>query len=120
MMENDVNFNKATRRLLFRDAPAEENPAELIPGAGKSAAETPERHIRIKVTMNLDGDVVAFFKARAKNEGQPYQSLINQILRDYVSGSRPERMAKDVAEVLLQDSAFLDNLAQKIAGHEKD
>ncbi len=116
-MDNEVDFNKATRRLLYRRD--ELQSSVNVPGAGKSAAARPERHIRVKVTMNLDGDVIAFFKDRAQEDGQPYQTLINQILKEYVNGSRPERMAKNVAEILANDGAFLSLLAEKIRSHEK-
>ena len=71
--EEDLALRRATRRLLFRTT----NP-EKIPGAGTSAARTPERHLKIKVTMNLDGDIVQHFKEQARSCGQPYQSLINR------------------------------------------
>ncbi|MFN8390773.1 MAG: BrnA antitoxin family protein [Bdellovibrionota bacterium] len=118
-MDNEVDFTKATRRLLFRRNEEQPAAAAKIPGAGKSAAERPERHVRVKVTMNLDGDVLSFFKDRAKEDGRPYQTLINQVLREYVSGSRPERIAQDVAEILLTDEAFVASLAQKLTINEK-
>ena len=109
-MDQDLDFSRATRRILFK----EKEPAK-IPGAGKSAAERPERHVRVKVTMNMDGDIVAFFKERAKEDGRPYQTLMNQVLRDYVSGTRPERVAEQVAGLLLEDEAFLSAVREKVA-----
>ena len=108
-MEHDVDFSKATRRLLFK-----EPEKAKIPGAGKSAAERPERHVRVKVTMNVDGDIIAFFKDRAKEDGQPYQTLMNQVLREYVSGSRPERMAEEVAALLIEDDDFVAAMREKV------
>ena len=113
-----ANFTKATRRLLFRDNAVERPMEDLIPGAGKSAAANPERHVRVKVTMNLDGEVISFFKDRAKEDGRPYQTLINQILREYVGGSRPEQLAQEVAERLLLDENFLTAVSEKIGGDE--
>ena len=113
-MENDVNFRRATRRLLFRD-PERKGPEQNIPGAGKSAAERPERHARVKVTMNVDGDIVQYFKDRGKEDGRPYQTLMNQVLRDYVSGNRVERISDEVSAALLEDENFLAALAEKVS-----
>ncbi len=105
-MNEELNFKRATRRLLFKEekkVPFE----DIIPGAGTSAASAPERHLKVKVTMNLDGDVVNHFKRSALEDGRPYQSLINQVLREYIEGSKPERLAKDIGQILLKDSNFL-------------
>lgn len=110
-MEQDGDFSKATRRLLFK-----EPEKTKIPGAGRSAAERPERHVRTKVTINIDGDIIAFFKERAKEDGRPYQTLMNQVLREYVSGSRTERVAEQVANLLADDEGFLEILRDKVSG----
>lgn len=39
-----------------------------------------------RVTMRLDNDVLAVFKARAEMTGGNYQTLINQALRDAAQG----------------------------------
>ena len=103
-MSEELDFRRATRRLLF---PEQTDATREIPGAGKSAAEEPQRHTRVKVTINLDGDVVHYFKQWAQREGRPYQSLINQVLREFALGSRPEQLALEVRELLLQDEKFL-------------
>jgi uncharacterized protein (DUF4415 family) len=38
-------------------------------------------NIKINVHIRLDGDVVSYFKEKAKQEGGKYQTLINQCLR---------------------------------------
>jgi uncharacterized protein (DUF4415 family) len=38
-------------------------------------------NVKIDVHIRLDGDVVSYFKERAKQEGGKYQTLINQYLR---------------------------------------
>jgi uncharacterized protein (DUF4415 family) len=109
-MDEDREFRRAVRRVLFDDKTI----SKSVPGGGKSAAEDADRHTRTKVTMNLDGDVVAHFRARAKKEGRAYQSLINQVLREYIEGSRPEQLAAKVREKLLEDKKFLKELAAKL------
>jgi len=45
------------------------------------------------VTMRLDRDTVAYFKAMAAEVGLPYQQLINLYLRDCAVRERKLRMA---------------------------
>ena len=40
------------------------------------------KRLKQPVTMRLDRDTVAYFKAMAKETGIPYQGLINLYLRD--------------------------------------
>jgi uncharacterized protein (DUF4415 family) len=44
------------------------------------------------VTMRLDRDTVAYFKAMAEETGIPYQSLINLYLRDCAIHHRKLKM----------------------------
>ncbi|MBP9838273.1 MAG: BrnA antitoxin family protein [Proteobacteria bacterium] len=111
-MATDREISKATRRVLFKPEEIIHGEEE-IPGAGTSAATRPERHIRAKVTMNVDGDILGFFKDWAQKEGRPYQGLINQVLREYVDGSRPDKLAKSVSEILLNDPKFLEAVKSK-------
>ncbi len=105
-----TDFTRATRRTLFGNEPHEAR----FPGDGKSAAATPERHVRVKVTMNIDGDIVAHFKAWAKHDGRRYQTLMNQVLREYIEGSRPERLAREIGELLAADPDFIATIASLI------
>jgi len=86
---------------------------------GKSAALIPQRHVRQKITINLDADIIQFFKEMSDADGMPYQILINQILREYVRGNRVERLAGEVAQHLLKDSSFLERIAATTSGSEK-
>ncbi len=45
------------------------------------------RPIKKQVTLRLDADVIAWFKARAA-DGEKYQTTINRVLRDYVEQHR--------------------------------
>jgi hypothetical protein len=85
----------------------------------KSLSQTPKRHVRQKVTINLDQDIIEFFKLRAEDEGTPYQFLINQILRDYVRGNRVDQLARDVSEQLLGDQSFLQRLLESASATNK-
>jgi hypothetical protein len=55
------------------------------------------------VTINLDADVVAAFKAEAMRGGPPYQVGINQALRTFLRDrleSEEERAARTVLKAL--------------------
>ena len=82
--------------------------------ARKSAAENPQRHLRVKVTMNFDGDIIQHFKTRAADEGRSYQVLMNDALRDAIRGSRDEQVARRVQQLLLEDKNFLSRLTQTL------
>ncbi len=103
MINERVNFSKATRRVLFPSS--KEEPVR------ESAAKAPRRHTRLKITMNIDGDIVDFFREKSLGGGLGYQQLINQALREYIEGNTPERLAKEVREALLDDEAFLKRLS---------
>ena len=67
--------------------------ADMDFGDAKSVAAVPalsrlqaEAGGKTRITMRLDSDVLAVFKARAEMAGGNYQSLINQALRDAAQG----------------------------------
>ncbi len=104
-MDQRTDFHRNARRALFRG-----NLQESIPGGGESAAKLPRRHTRVKVTMNLDGDLVEYFRGEAMARGLGYQVLINEALREHIEGTKPEQIAKEVSSILLRDPNFLHNL----------
>ena len=124
IIDNQVDFSQATRRALFKPklnteitnglSEVESSVLNNIPGAGSSAAKLPERHVRYKVTMNLDGDLLAYFKAEGSKIGRPYQVLINQALREYVEGSNLEQMAERIGELLVKDPNFITLLKDTV------
>jgi hypothetical protein len=69
--------------------------------------------------MNLDGDLVDFFKQQAASQGRPYQLLINEALRQYVEGTDGDKLAKAVGQILLEDDSFAQMLATKLASFGK-
>jgi predicted DNA binding CopG/RHH family protein len=67
-----------------------------IPDDAFSPKET-----KFRVTMYLDLDVLDELRKRAKERGLPYQTHINQILRDIVFGKEmDERIRRIVREEL--------------------
>ena len=75
---------------------------------------TPRNEQKIKITAYIDGDILDFFKERAKQpNASPYQTQINQVLRQYVTN---ETQAKDevVTVSMLENPTFLAALAEKL------
>ncbi len=59
------------------------------------------RETKFRVTMFLDLDVLDEIRVRAKARGLPYQTYINQLLRDLVMGQEmDERIRRIVREEL--------------------
>jgi uncharacterized protein (DUF4415 family) len=58
-------------------------PVHAIPALAKLQSG---RGSKSRVTVRLDTDVLAIFKARAEMTGGNYQTLINQALRDAAQG----------------------------------
>jgi uncharacterized protein (DUF4415 family) len=50
------------------------------------------KRLKQPVTMRLDQDTVAYFKAMAEETGVPYQTLINLYLRDCAVNERKLQM----------------------------
>ena len=51
------------------------------------------KRIKKQVTINLDGDVIDYFKAQSESPGIPYQTLINLYLSDCVAQKRELQMS---------------------------
>jgi len=71
-MRDEYDFSKAKR-------------ADEIPHLAKLQLEAKGK---TRITILLDNDVLATFRARAEAEGIGYQTLVNAALREVV-GSRP-------------------------------
>ena len=65
--------------MNFSDA----KPVSAVPALAKLQAEHGGKS---RVTMRLDNEVLAVFKARAEMTGGNYQTLINEALRDAAHG----------------------------------
>jgi uncharacterized protein (DUF4415 family) len=63
-------------------------------GRAEFAAAVRERLGKQRVSIMLDGEVLAFFRAKAGERG--YQTLINQALHDAMTGERLEATLRRV------------------------
>jgi uncharacterized protein (DUF4415 family) len=72
---------------------------------------------KLKITIALDEDLVDYFKAEAqKPEALPYQTQINQTLRQAIWQKSVPSLAdtEAIKMALLQDSNFIREMANKI------
>ncbi len=74
-------------------------------GEPKSSKETKSR-----ITIYLDADIVEHFKAEAEKSNLGYQTLINQTLREKISGSQTD----DLLKRLLRDKDALRKLKAEL------
>ena len=58
---------------------------------------------KTRITIMLDNDILSDFRSKAKNEGLGYQTLINQVLKNYTRSSLlDEEMLRKVIREELQ------------------
>lgn len=50
-------------------------------------------YVKKQITINLDENIVLYFKNKSKDTGIPYQNLINLYLRDCVNNKRNIKIA---------------------------
>jgi uncharacterized protein (DUF4415 family) len=94
-MRKEYDFSKA-KRANFRNLP----PFDQI-----------DRYTKVRITIFIDNDILNFFKARAVKRGKaPYQTQINQALREYMEGNPPPGKGAVVA-----DDKLISRLAERIA-----
>ncbi len=49
--------------------------------------------VKKQITINIDGDVIAYFKKQSEKSGIPYQTLINLYLADCAASKRELHMS---------------------------
>ena len=95
-MRKEYDFSKAWRSEYWKKMPP---PDQLA------------RHTKVRITIFLDLDILDFFKSRAAKRGKaPYQTQINQALREYMEGSPPPGKG-----TLVADDKLISRLAERIA-----
>jgi uncharacterized protein (DUF4415 family) len=94
-MRKEFDFSKARRSEFWRHMPP---PDQLA------------RHTKERITILIDLDILNFFRARAAKRGKPpYQTQINQALREYMESSGPPGKGG------LSDHKLISHLAERVA-----
>jgi uncharacterized protein (DUF4415 family) len=94
-MKKEFDFSKAQRSEFWKHMPP---PDQL------------DRHTKVRITIFIDNDILKFFKARAAKRGKPpYQTQINQALREYMDTSGPSGKGG------LSEDKLISHLAERVA-----
>lgn len=57
---------------------------------------------KTRITIMLDDDVLAHFRARAEAEGRGYQTLLNAALREAIAGDHASATAPDARPLTVE------------------
>lgn len=105
--ERDLRGKKIIRR---RDANKVVPPEALEP-----------RNIKVHVSMTLDADVLEYFKEKASRPGAlPYQSRINQVLRDNIERERVGTTGEALTGADESSETLLAEIRRLLPGADKD
>ena len=77
---------------------------QINPAQTEKMRELAAKATKIKVTFNLDNDLVAKLKAMAEETGAKYQTLLNRVLREALSNqmtveARMKRLEQEVKKL---------------------
>lgn len=72
---------------------------------------------KVRITISLDKDVVEYFKGESSQPGAfPYQTQINQALRQLIDRHHNRADIEAIKSELLHDRAFIHKLSKQIIG----
>jgi uncharacterized protein (DUF4415 family) len=70
---------------------------------------------KVRITINLDADVLEYFKDRAAApHSAPYQTQINAELRRVMENEKTKKSKSSTANELLQDDNFIEALKDRL------
>lgn len=72
------------------------------------------RECKSRITMYVDADIVEYFKQAADGQDAGYQTLINQVLREFVDERREISTKESFKRELLKDEEFLRELKEAL------
>lgn len=73
---------------------------------------------KTRLSLDLDDDVVAWFREQAARPGAvPFQTRINQVLRELMN--RHPVISPEITSALLNDQKFIAALAERVAAHTR-
>jgi len=66
--------------------------------AGPGSGTTGKKNCKTRITINLDRDIIDYFKFRGVEAAKGYQTLINDALRDYIGLTQQNDVLTDLLE----------------------
>lgn len=104
----------------------DENP-EIKPGTVElDADEFAPEHTKVRITMWLDGDVLAEVRRRAGAEGEKYQTWINRKLRSTLTDSKvivpipADYLGEDYLKFVNELRGEVDQLKERLESVEEE
>lgn len=77
-------------------------PVSEVPALARLQAEYSGK---TRITMRVDSDVLAMFRARATASGNSYQAMMNEALRQYVQGVQLADVVRTAVKESLKENA---------------
>ncbi len=110
----DIEYTEQdVQAMREQGVPEDELPRVGIHKFSRSRFAAKRSDQKIKISINLDADVLDFFKERAAEPNSaPYQTQINNELRAVMEGRQAQ--GEVVTLKMLENSAFLSTLAEKL------
>lgn len=105
---------KDIEELRAKGIPEDELPRIGIHKFRRARHIKPDAKRKEKISINLDGDVLEYFRRNAEASSVPYQTRINQILRRAMESEKENSSLPDI-ENILNDEKFLKKLKEKLA-----
>jgi len=76
-------------------SPTDTGPSHEGSGPGEPAGK---KNCKTRITINLDRDIIDYFKFRGVEAAKGYQTLINEALRDYIGLTQHNKVLADLLE----------------------
>ena len=147
-METKPKYSATPQQTVIVEVSPEEYQADLRRGLAEDETLAPGRHVfrrgaflkrhsnanaanttvnvnapKVRISINLDTDVLEFFKLRASTpNAAPYQTQINNALRAFMESEQNKTSAVSVTfmQSLLADSDFINAVARRVAEQQAE
>lgn len=96
MKSSSDNFHEKFKNYDFADA----KPVSETPHLAKLQAQSGNK---ARITMRVDSNVLAIFKARAEKDGGNYQTLMNEALKQFAQGLTLSDMLRGAVQDALDE-----------------
>lgn len=126
IMKSNVNDEEIETSIAQDDDFHPEKMKRLPRGAflAKAGNTSDPKKTKVRVTLYLDSDVLAYFKERAaESHAAPYQTQINNELRDVMGRDIIKRNSKSIPvdySLLLNNRTFIRAVAEEVAEYRAE
>ena len=107
MKSSSDNFHKKFKDFDFVDV----KPVSETPHLAKLQAQSGNK---ARITIRVDSDVLAIFKARAEKVGGNYQALMNEALKQFAQGLTLSDMLRETVQGTLEECIASKSIKREI------